>query len=331
MRAWALIGAAGLASSLLIASLFTVIGGIPYPLMNLAIALTHGAVIGTLGGLIVLPLRGRLDRRRPLRRSIALTVTLLVVAVGGSMIADLIVTTIGLVPRSLYWRMAVLDVWIGIVTTLAAGGGLLLYESTRERLDRATLELRESQLAALSARLHPHFLFNTLNAIRVLVRDDPAHAERLIDRLASLLRAALDTSDRATVPLGEELQLVQSYLEIEAARLGPRFAATIEVATELSLVPVPPLCLQTLAENAVKHVAAARVGGACLRVSARRVDGGVELSVWDDGPPFAIDAPAPGHGLHTLLGRLRSLYRGAARLDVIAGDGGKTVTVWLPT
>ena len=129
---------------------------------------------------------------------------------------------------------------INALLTMTAGVGMTLYESQRLRLEGVRLELRareldherarkmalEARLASLESRLQPHFLFNTLNAISALIQEDPDHAERMVERLAALLRFSLDATGRGVVPLADELKIVTDYLEIERTRLGERLAFT---------------------------------------------------------------------------------------------------------
>ena len=152
----------------------------------------------------------------------------------------------------------------------------------------------------------------------------------MVERLAALLRAALDAGRRGLVPLAEELDLVGDYLEIEKARLGPRLACTIEADAGVDACLVPPLSVQALVENSVKHAIAPRPAGGRLRVEARALDARVVVRVWDDGPGFALDRGGPGHGLDVLQGRLAERFGGTAALAVAREDGGTVVTMTLP-
>ena len=219
---------------------------------------------------------------------------------------------------------------------MTVGMGIAIYERTRARLDETRERLRareleveraqrlatDARLASLESRLHPHFLFNALAAIAGQVSEAPERAERLLVELADLLRA--------TIPLGEEVSVVESYLEIERARLGDRLRAKVDVPEELRAWPVPPLALHTLAQNSVKHVAAARARGAEIRIEARRAGDRLAVSVWDDGPGFDLAAAPAGHGLETLRARLGVLFGPAAALDAGWADGGARVTMSLP-
>ena len=133
---------------------------------------------------------------------------------------------------------------LNALLTATIGIAMVLFEGQRDRLAAMTLDLRtrqleherankmalEARLATLEARLHPHFLFNTLNAISALIREDPEEAERTVERLAALLRFSLDATQRGLVPLGDELKIVVDYLEIERTRLGERLSYALKVA-----------------------------------------------------------------------------------------------------
>jgi LytS/YehU family sensor histidine kinase len=228
--------------------------------------------------------------------------------------------------------------------TLGFGGGMTVYEVTRARLEAAQAELRarevereraekllaEARLASLESRLHPHFLFNTLNAISALIPEDPERAERLVEQLAALLRFSLEAGARHTVALGTELEIVRAYLGIEQARLGDRLRFAIDVPAELASCGVPPLALHTLVQNSVKHVAAARSGPTEIRVRGGASAGRVRVGVWDDDRPFALETVPHGHGLDGLRARLQVLYGADARLEVQGAEDGKEVTITLP-
>ena len=233
---------------------------------------------------------------------------------------------------------------LNALLTLIIGVSVTLYENQRARLGALTLELRtkelererdrktalEARLASLESRLHPHFLFNTLNAISELIHENPERAERMVERLAALLRAALDATGRGTVPLARELEIVGDYLEIEKARLGERLAYGFHVTPEARACEVLPLAVQTLVENSIKHAIAPNPKGGRLRVEAVTGDGRLTVGVWDDGPGFDMSAAIPGHGLENLQSRLAVRFGGAAALSVARRDGGTLVMVALP-
>jgi LytS/YehU family sensor histidine kinase len=221
--------------------------------------------------------------------------------------------------RQLYFQpVTVLTLAIGVVTSISVSA----YASLQYR---ARYELEHAQLRSLESRLHPHFLFNTLNSIRTLIVEDPAVAEQLILRLSALLRSSLDLPESGTVTLERELQLTRDYLEIEQIRFGPRFTYTIDAEPGLRQAAVPPLALQTLVENSVKY------GGSDVRVQAQSAGGRLVIEVWDSGNQSGM-APVfrPGHGLQTLQARIALLWGHEAAIDFRVSTDGTTVRLTLP-
>jgi sensor histidine kinase YesM len=336
------------AANTLIAALYALLAGsligwsaVP---RSLAVTLIYANVIGTAAHVVLGPVGERLARRAAAVRWLGVALTLLVVTVLGSLLAGTLAGALGLFGAAPFWAAQRTSLGIAVVLAMTAGMGIAVHESTRARLDETRERLRareleierahrlatDARLASLESRLHPHFLFNALAAIGGQVREAPERAERLLGEFADLLRASLDATKRHTVPLGAEVSVVQSYLEIEHARLGERLRAQLDVPEELRAWPVPPLALHTLVQNSVKHVAAARSGGARIRVEARRASDMLTLSVWDDGPGFDLDAAPAGHGLETLRSRLGVLFGPEATLVARQSDGGARVTMTLP-
>lgn len=205
-------------------------------------------------------------------------------------------------------------------------------EALRER-ERAELRLRElateTRLRQLEARIHPHFLFNALNAISALIPVNPAQAEHLVGRLAVLLRASLDSGRHARVPLRDELLLVNSYLAIEQARFGDRLRTAVQATAAAQEHPVPPMAVLSLVENAVKHGIMAG-GEGRITVDARIDETGLHVEVRDSGPGFSLAAVPAGHGLDDLTARLQALYGDAAALRVFRRDDETVVDLALP-
>jgi LytS/YehU family sensor histidine kinase len=180
------------------------------------------------------------------------------------------------------------------------------------------------------SRIHPHFLFNTLNSISSLIPEDPARAERLLEQMAALLRFSLDASQSGLVPLSRELKIVTDYLEIERARFGDRLRYHFDVAANAGDAQVPPLAVQTLVENSVKFaVAASRVGGD-IRIAGARDNGLLRVEVSDDGPSFQLESAPAGHGLDNLKGRLAALFGEQAALTVERRENRNSVCLAVP-
>jgi len=207
------------------------------------------------------------------------------------------------------------------------------YDETRARemqMARLAEQLAGAQLAALQAQFNPHFLFNTLNTIAVLVRDnDREAATRIVEHLSEVLRRTLARHRANEVTLDEELELVRQYAAIEQARFPDRLRVTYDVDPSVLGAAVPGFAIQHLVENAIRHGIARSTSGGLVSVDVRRVGDGLHVTVTDDGP--GIDAGSPGdgnvrgHGLDLTRERLRVLYGDRASLTVSRGPGGGTI------
>ncbi len=223
---------------------------------------------------------------------------------------------------------------------IVVGLGLLLMHNqmSRERELRAAqleTQLTEARLQALEMQLHPHFLFNALNTIAVLVRTNRnAQAVRVVTGLGELLRSALDSAGSQVVPLKHEIEFVERYLEIEQVRYGDRLRVELNIEDGMQEAQVPYLILQPLVENAIRHAIEPRSEGGALQISARRTNDRLLLSVHDDGPGLsgaAQPAERNGLGLATTQARLQQIY-GDDHTFVVsnAKGGGATAEVDIP-
>lgn len=200
------------------------------------------------------------------------------------------------------------------------------------RAARTEAQLSAARLAALEARLNPHFLFNALNSIAVLVRDGAnERANRAVEELSDLLRATLER-DAAEITLARELELVRRYLAVEALRFEDRLRPAFDVPDTLLRAAVPAFALQHLVENAVRHGLASTIAAGRLVIAARRDGDALVLTVRDDGTGItAADAARAGHGLAHTRERLQALYGAHASLVVTRDDeGGTTATLTVP-
>lgn len=227
---------------------------------------------------------------------------------------------------------------------VAVAHGVDYYRQSKERELRASqLELRASQLevslvnaqlASLRLQLHPHFLFNTLNTISVLIKEDPGTANRMLLRLSDLLRMTLENAKTDEIPLRQEVALLRSYLDIEQARFHDRLSVSMDIDPNILDALVPMFLLQPLVENAIRHGIAPRPEAGTIQVSAQHNNGTVELRVCDDGPglPEALlTNEAKGIGLSNTRARLDQLYRESHRFELSnATSGGLIVTVAIP-
>ena len=240
---------------------------------------------------------------------------------GGSWQMELIGWTLTSVPWSFFMYFAVL----GTVHAFA------YYVEARDRELHASQlsgQLSEARLQALRAQLQPHFLFNTLNAITVLVRDRRgAPALRMLDGLSDLLRQVLRTDQPHEIALREELKLVEQYLDIEQVRFSDRLRVEYAVEEQALSGAVPTLILQPLIENALRHGLADRTDDALLEIGARRIHDSLELWVRDNGRGLggAPAAGATGVGLDNTRARLAALYGERASLKLAEATGGGTI------
>jgi two-component system, LytTR family, sensor kinase len=207
-------------------------------------------------------------------------------------------------------------------------------ESEQRALDSAHLETRliEAQLQSLQRQLQPHFLFNTLNAISGLMRTDVEAADRMMDRLGDLLRMALDSANVQEIPLKEELEMLQKYLDIEQVRFGQRLSVQMRIAPETLGAMVPNFLLQPLVENAVRHGVAPHTRQGQIAIEASREGGHLVIRIRDSGDgvaPHYLTLLNQGVGLTNTRARLEHLYR-ADHSFVFSNDGGFCVTVEIP-
>jgi two-component system, LytTR family, sensor histidine kinase AlgZ len=269
-------------------------------------------------------------------RWIARVSTMFAACVAGSLISGLIFVALRWQPMTDYWPQFLGSLKLAALLTIGAGLTIGIYSTLRERLEETTLQLRtkelereralklatEAQLASLESRIHPHFLFNTLNSISSLIPEDPARAERLVEQMAALLRFSLDANQSGLVPLASELKIVADYLDIERARFGDRLRYQIDVPADLNESRIPPLSLQTLVENSVKHAIATDRAGGEIRITCARADGLCRVEVSDPGPEFQLESAPSGHGLDNLKDRLSALFGDRAAL-VLQRVGGR--------
>jgi two-component system LytT family sensor kinase len=216
-----------------------------------------------------------------------------------------------------------LPVYAGIVLAWHA---LAFFREARDRhLRAAQLEalLNQAQLEALRNQLNPHFLFNSLHSIAELIHQDPKLAEQSILRLGELLRRVLETSKSTELTLGEELDFLRGYVEIEQMRLGERLSVNWDVEPGALSARVPSLILQPLVENAIQHGIAPVAQPGKLTIRARRRDGFLEIEIGDDGPGLLLcDGTRPqGIGIANTRARLQALYGDRHAFELRHRDG----------
>jgi signal transduction histidine kinase len=237
-----------------------------------------------------------------------------------------------------WWIAGALMIWavLSLVTWRFYNKELRIAEAEQQlALDRArNAELERqaasAQLRALQAQIEPHFLFNTLANVVSLIDTQPQDARRMLERLIALLRTSLSASRTGQGTLGEEFDLCRAYLDILAIRMSGRLQAQVEIEPALRALPVPPMLVQPLVENAIQHGLEPKVDGGHLRLRAARIDGAVvEVTVEDDGVGFGALTRGGGVGLSNLRERLASSFVGA-RLVIEDAQPGTRARLLLP-
>ncbi|HEY2514255.1 MAG TPA: histidine kinase [Polyangiaceae bacterium] len=232
-----------------------------------------------------------------------------------------------------YWMEMANDMASYAIEVMLVMGYDSLRLARAREIDQAELraELARAEIQNLERRLHPHFLFNALNTISSVMYDDPAAADRMISGLSDLLRRALRTGDAQEVPLVEELALLDGYLSIMRARFEERLDVALEIDDDAKGALVPPLLLQPLVENAIRHGADPASHRVRAALRARREGSALRLEVRDHGRGLSGAEPAQGVGLSTTARRLAALYGDGHRLAFEDADGGGLrVTIELP-
>jgi sensor histidine kinase YesM len=200
--------------------------------------------------------------------------------------------------------------------------------------ERQQLELqvltRDAELRALRAQVNPHFLYNSLNSISALTGSDPAAARRMCLLLAEFLRTTLRVSTQERIPLAEELTLVDRFLSIEQVRFGPRLQVERSIDESALECQVPPLVLQPLLENAVRHGIAGLIDGGTIRLDVARHGDRLAIAVENPRDPDAMPRTRGGVGLQNVRKRLAIVFGGAARIDATASPTGFRVALDLP-
>jgi len=233
---------------------------------------------------------------------------------------------------------------ISLILAFTVSAFVATFETYKERLQITQMQLKEKELereralklataarlSSLESRVHPHFLFNTLNSVASLIHEDPKRAETMVNQLAELLRFSLDSAQGGLVPLEREMKIVEDYLSIEEARFGERLRYSIDVPSAFGATPIPPLAVQTLVENAVKYAVGPRTRGASIRVSAQMDVDLLRLVVADDGPGFSCAEIPAGHGLNNLEERLAAIYGETGKLQIESSAAGTAVAIAIP-
>lgn len=210
---------------------------------------------------------------------------------------------------------------------------ILALEASREASRReaeARLLARESELKALRAQINPHFLFNSLHSISALTSIDPPGARTMCIQLADYLRSTLGSGEKTRISLADELRLVKQYLAVERVRFGSRMVVEEAIEPASLTSPLPPLILQPLVENAIKHGVAAMTGTAHIRLEARLDNNWLTMAISNDYDPEGATGKGTGLGLSNVRERLRAGYGDPARLTSGGNDGMWRVELRVP-
>ena len=174
-------------------------------------------------------------------------------------------------------------------------------------------------------------MYNTLASAQVLTRSDPARADAMLGNLIQYLRHSLPRTEDAPSTLGEEMERARAYLDILAIRMGPRLALQVDVPDELRRLVFPPMMLQTLVENAIKHGLEPKPGGGTVWILARAIDNAAAVTVADDGRGFSAEGGGTGIGLRNVRERLRLGYGNTASFSIVANfPSGVAATITVP-
>jgi sensor histidine kinase YesM len=257
----------------------------------------------------------------PLFRAILVAAALIIGATGGSYLGSV---AAGLSPSALFAehsliQLLFLGVLFGSIITyffssreqIAASKALI----QEEKIKRLTSDkiAAEANLKLLQAQVEPHFLFNTLSNVLSLLETDPARGKSMLVDFIHYLRASLSKIRKEQSTLGQEMEMIQAYLSIFKVRMGDRLSYEIDLPKYLEAIAFPPMLIQPLVENAIKHGLEPRVDGGEIRISGRQKDGLLRLVVADTGSGFLQERDS-GMGLSTIRQRLQSIYGNSGRL-----------------
>ena len=254
-------------------------------------------------------------------------------------------------PVTVFYQGRLILLLVSVNSIIAVIVGLIIYnyERLRDEIESGYRKLAEnrvreerlrelaarSELKALKAQINPHFLFNALNSISALISIDPEAAQGTLERLAGIFRGTLLASEKESVPLGKELELIDAYLDVERARFGRRLSVRQEVAEEARDVPVPPLILQPVVENAVRHGISPSVDGGTVSIAAVVAGGALTITVEDDGAGVGSedleDMMSRGYGLKNVRDRLNARFGAGVWFCFEGGEGrGTRVRIVIP-
>jgi two-component system, LytTR family, sensor histidine kinase AlgZ len=285
-------------------------------------------------------------------RVMPLTRTSAVQVIGTTILSAVVTAALWAAVGQLWWRalallgLPVTDIAVASLMAVLVGFGALAYvlsvtvtylllafedaTEAEQRMLKSELVAREAELRALRAQVDPHFLFNSLNSIVALIGADPQRARAMGQLLADFLRESLALGGANRIPLEREIGLIRKYLEIERARFGRRLDVAIDVAPDAAVVPVPPLILQPLVENAVRHGIATLVEGGRVAVRASIAGDRLVLAVTNPRDPEAVARRGAGLGIEIVRRRLATTFGDDAALAIESAPSEFAATMTLP-
>ncbi len=212
----------------------------------------------------------------------------------------------------IYYNLLLIAIWMLIYIVYH-----YVEKNRKSELDRLRLEamVKELELKTIKSHINPHFIFNSLNSIRALVDENPTRARRAITELSNILRSSMQAEKAETVPLQSELDIVRDYLALEQMRFEERLKVEMNVDKDTLEQPVPPMMLQTLVENSIKHGISKLINGGVVRIKAGFIDEHLELSVQNTGQ-LNGHINGDGFGIKSTEDRLNLMYRGKARFEI---------------
>ena len=265
----------------------------------------------------VIPLFGR-TKRASAQVAIIIAAVLLG-AFAGTVLGSL---AVGMRPAALFGerlsfftQLALLGILFGLLVSYVF---ISLEKISEERLQRIEMEkaAMEAELRLVQSQMEPHFLFNTLANVRSLIDSDPRKAGEMLETFVAFLRTSLRTSRERTVPLVQEMDVVKSYLDLFTMRMGARLRYKIDLPDALRNVRIPPLLIQPLVENAIKHGLEKSVEGGEVVIEVERADGKIRIQVADSGVGIRETMGGSGIGLENVKRRLAIMYGDAGRLVI---------------
>ncbi|MBK8609839.1 MAG: histidine kinase [Chitinophagaceae bacterium] len=212
----------------------------------------------------------------------------------------------------IYYRLLLIAIWMLIYIVYH-----YVERNRNNELDRLKLEttVKELELKTIKSHINPHFIFNSLNSIRALVDENPKRARRAITELSNILRSSMQAENSETVTLEKELDIVKDYLALEQMRFEERLKIEMDIDPDTLQQPVPPMMLQTLVENAIKHGISKQIKGGVVRVVAAFHDNNLELLVQNTGQ-LSLIPNGEGFGIKSTEDRLNLMYQGKGVFEI---------------